>query len=147
MKPSPRPSSLSPLFADMVESAKLYLHAGPEVYRTIDETGMPDESLSKAEMAGLKKGMKQICQLKGIAPENPFTGLDIDGFYALMNTHHLTLGRQLLAGKVGHSHLLDEMHMVHAITGEPIVLYNLVPTPSARRKAEQVRKKKRKQES
>ena len=147
MKPPPHPSSLLPLFADMVESAKLYLHAGPELYRTIDKTGMPDGSLSKAEMAVLKKGMKQICQLKGIAPENPFTDLDIDGFYVLMSTLHFKLETQVLAGKVGPSHLLDEMHMIHAITGESIVFYNLVPTPSARRKAEQVRKKKRKQKS
>ena len=60
MKPSPRPSSLSPLFADMVETAKFYLGVGPELYRTFDETGMPDESLSKAEMAVLKKGVASL---------------------------------------------------------------------------------------
>jgi hypothetical protein len=144
MKPPPRPAIPSPLFADLVESAKMYLSAGPEFYRTIDEMGMPDESLSDAEMAALEKGMKQICRFKGIAPEKPFTDLDIDGFAVLTGTMHLALERQVLAGKVGPSHFLDEMHMVHAITGEPIVLYNLVPTPSARRKAAATKKGRKK---
>ena len=127
------PSDLPKQFIYLLSKADLYLRIGPECYRNGDALGMPDEECSPEELAAIQLGMEQICQLRGYTPENPFRDLDIDGFYPLMRTLHFNLEKQVLAEfREEAGEILDEMHMVHAMTKESIVLYNLVPTPAAR---------------
>jgi hypothetical protein len=80
--------------------------------------------------------MKQILQFRGLKPSDPLKGLDIDGFYALAEILDLRLQKQVLAEHRGETAILDEMHMAHSVTGVYIVLYNLVPTPTASRTTE-----------
>lgn len=136
------PAGAPDKFVYMLSKADLYLEIGPDAYRSGDAFGMPEEDCTKTMLATIRRGMKQICQFRGLSPDKPFINLDIDGFYVLMNTLHFKLETQVLAGNVGKTMFLDEMHMVHVMDGEKIVLYNAVPTPSARR-ALPMRKKKK----
>ena len=119
-------------FVYMLSKAELYLRIGPDAYRKGDAFGLPDESLSPEELAILRHGMEQICQFRGYDPDKPFRDLDIDGFYTLMHTLHFEMERQALVEFRGETEILDKMDMVHAIDGEGIVLYNLVPRASSR---------------
>ena len=137
------PSDLPNKFIYMLSKADLYLRIGPERYRKGDALGMPEEDCSPEELAAIQRGMEQICQLQGYTPDNPFRDLDIDGFYALMRTLHFKLNMQVLREYREESgEILDEMQMVHVMDGDEIVLYNLVPTPNARRKEDRARTKK-----
>ena len=142
------PADIPPKFVYFLNKAELYLKIGPERHRQADALGMPDESFSPGEMYAIRRGMEQICQSRGYTPEKPFVDLDIAGFYALMRTLHFNLARQVLAEyREADGEILDEMHMAHVLDGEEIVLYNLVPAPEARRKAERARSKKGKKQS
>jgi hypothetical protein len=119
-------------FVYMLSKADLYLKIGPNAYRKGDAFGLPDESLSPEDLAILRHGMEQICQFRGYDPAKPFRDLDIHGFYTLMRTLHFKLECQALVEFRGETDILDKMDMVHAIDGEGIVLYNLVPRPSSK---------------
>jgi hypothetical protein len=91
----------------------------------MDSLGMPPEEFSPEDLATVKMGMEQIVQLCGYSPDNPFTGLDTSGFYALLITLHYKLARQSIKNDDATS-ILDEMRMIHVIDGREIVLYNKV---------------------
>jgi hypothetical protein len=86
-------------------------------------------------LSTIEQGMRQIMESKGLTSDTPFTGLDIDGFYMLAEMLDLKAEMQE-ASFYGNDQFLDAMHMVDSVTGERIILYNLVPTPEAREAAE-----------
>ena len=142
------PDDAPRMFVYMLSKADLYLRIGPERYRKGDSLGLPEKDTSPEMLAAIQRGMEQICQSRGYVPEKPFVDLDIAGFYALLRTLHFNPDRQVLAAyREAAGEILDEMHMVHVLDGEEIVLYNLVPAPEARRKAERARSKKGKKQS
>lgn len=105
--------------------AESYLILGPEGYREADTFGMPSLEEPEDMLEKIRMGMQQICKLQGWASEYPFEGLEIDGFYALMNTLHFELEMQRIFEK-DDTMILDEMRMRHIVTGAQIVLYNRV---------------------
>lgn len=118
-------------YIDMQMTAKIYLELGPEDYKAIIAHDWPLASLSPEMLATIKSGMRQILESRGLTCDAPFTGLDITGFYTLAEMLDLEAEMQE-AFLRGNDQLLDAMHMVNSVTGERIILYNLVPTPDAR---------------
>ena len=120
------PAVAPPTFAYLFFKAKRYLKVGPEIYRKGDFFKMPPEDCSDLLLAAIQRGMEQISRSRGYSSDKPFTGIGIDGFYALLSTLHFELEKQSVT-LLDEDILLDEMHMRHRVTGERIVLYNAVP--------------------
>ena len=112
-------------FVYLLSKAGKYLKAGPAAYRAADMFKMPPADASEELLAIIQSGMEQICSYRGYSRDNPFTGLGIKGFYALLSTLHFEVEQQS-ATRVDAATILDTMHMRHRMTGEEIVLYNLV---------------------
>ena len=122
------PADTPPVFAYLLSKAEKYLKVGPEVYRAEDFFKMPRKENSKAMLAVIQRGMEQICKFCGYSRDNPFKGLGIDGFYALLSTLHFEVAEQQFSSDGHEAIIIDEMHMKHRVTGQRIVLYNAVPT-------------------
>lgn len=97
----------------------------PEIYRKNDALGMPDPELSKEELELLKTGCRQIQEGKGKSPDNPLTEIGIHGFYLLIELFHFELKSQSTM-KSSEDGFLDKMECGHLVTGDELVLYNLV---------------------
>jgi hypothetical protein len=113
------------MYAYISEKARLFLIMGDKMYRKKDALGMPDPELSDEEIELLKIGCKQIREGKGKTPENPLTDIGIHGFYLLIGLFHFKIGTQK-ASKSKSGGFLDTMECIHLITGDELVLYNLV---------------------
>jgi|GEM_PF-5841720 len=122
-------------YLDMQMTASNYLELGPEEYKALIDHDLQLESIPADMLSTIEQGMRQIMESRGLTSDTPFTGLDIDGFYILAEMLDLETEMQE-ASFYGNAQFLDAMHMVDSVTGEPIILYNLVPTPEAREAAE-----------
>ena len=98
---------------------------GYKKYRERDAFNRPDFHMSKNKLAILELGCLQILEYKGMTPETAFEGLEISGFYRLMELFHYELYQQslLLTDK---EYFLDRMFMKHKMTGTTLILYNKV---------------------
>lgn len=96
-----------------------------ERYRKADAFGMPDITWEVDCLAAIERGMNQLLQDLGSSPDRPLTGIGIGGFYALTQTLHFQVKSQL-AMPQEEGGFLDEMHLEHCLTGQSLVLYNLV---------------------
>lgn len=65
-----------------------YLKIGPEKYRKQDFFKQPPIDLDSEELEVLTSGCKQILQGIGFSESEPFTNLDVSGFYNLMRLFH-----------------------------------------------------------
>ena len=122
-------------YLDMQMTASNYLELGPEEYKALLDHDLQLESLPADMLSTIEQGMRQIMESRGLTSDTPFTGLDIDGFYMLAEMLDLETEMHE-ASFYGNNQFLDAMHMVDTVTGEPIILYNLVPTSEAREAAE-----------
>lgn len=138
MKPTKSnvPSKSKPYaYIYMQMAAQKYLELDPKEYKAKIAHDWPQESLDPEILATIKHGMKQILESRGLTCESPFTGLGIHGFYRLAAMLDLKTEMQE-ATFHGDDQFLDAMHMIDAVTGEPIILYNAVPTSKTRETAD-----------
>lgn len=119
----------------MQMTANNYLKLGSEEYKALIDHDLQLENIPSDMLSTIERGMRQIMESRGLTSDTPFTGLDIDGFYMLAEMLDLKAEMQE-AFFHGDNQFLDAMHMVDSVTGERIILYNLVPTPEAREAAE-----------
>lgn len=122
-------------FLDMQMTASNYLELGPEEYKALLDHDLQLANIPADMLSTIERGMRQIMEARGLTSDTPFTGLDIDGFYMLAEMLDLKAEMQE-AFFHGNAQFLDAMHMVDSVTGERVILYNLVPTPEARTKTE-----------
>lgn len=122
------PQGAPPAYAYLQDKAERYLEIGPERYRADDYFHMPRADASAELLDLIESGMEQICLGKGLSVDDPFTGLGVRGFYALLGTLHFKPQRQSLV-RSNNEFMVDEMVMRHVITEQTFVLYNRVPPP------------------
>jgi hypothetical protein len=120
--------SLPVAFLYLRTKADIYLRRGPDRYREIDAFDMPPKDTSPEMLVVLKHAMEQLSQNIGGTPDEPLSGLGIEGFYLLMTTLHFDLASQRIHQKTTDS-ILDEMIMAHRMTGQTIRLFNKVLSP------------------
>jgi hypothetical protein len=120
------PPGTPPKYIYIRTKAKRYLEVGPAAYREGDALHMPPASMDEDILKKVESGMRQIIEWRGITPQTAFTGINIDGFYAMMSVLHFKLSSQATVACDKPNCILDEMTMQHAVTGEQIVLYNEV---------------------
>ncbi|MCY3019307.1 MAG: hypothetical protein NTW87_09820 [Planctomycetota bacterium] len=123
------PDGTPPAFAYLLAKAENYLEVGSDAYRAGDAFKMPSAEWPQPLLEAVGRGMEQICRFRGLSRDEPFENLGVDGFYALLATLHFKCGKQMLVGERG-ADFLDAMYMQHRMTGQQIVLYNLVPKPA-----------------
>ncbi len=109
----------------LLGKARKYLKVGPDIYRTGDFFKMPSADYPESILTIIQHGMEQISRFQGFSRENPFEGLGVEGFYALLMTLHFELVLQR-AYPLDEVTFLDEMQVKHLVTGKEIVLYNKV---------------------
>jgi hypothetical protein len=108
--------------------AKIYLDQGSEKYKAQVNDDLKLEIISADLLQKIEHGMKQIMQGRGSTVKKSFTGLGVDGFYALTRILNLVIEMQELLFH-GPAELVDKMHMVDSTTGNSFVLYNLLALP------------------
>jgi hypothetical protein len=107
------------------EKARLFLKMKPEIYRKNDALGRPEPDLTEEELNLIKLGCRQIIEGKGKTPDNPLVDIGIHGFYLLIDLFHFELSMQMMV-KMNVEGVLDRMECEHIVTGEELVLFNLV---------------------
>lgn len=122
------PSEVPVTFVYLLSKAKVYLEKGPDRYRADDFFAMPPKDWPEELLSVVQNGMEQICNFRGYSLNDPFTGLGIGGFYALLATLHFEREIQFLR-EMSDATIMDEMHMTHRVIGNRIVLYNVVSKP------------------
>jgi hypothetical protein len=101
-----------------------YLKMGPERYRKNDFFGQPPEDMSAEQLSLIESGCRQILLGKGLTADEPFTGLDVFGFYDLFRVlHYEKADRSTVRRPNG---ILDEITKELAVDGSKVVYYNLV---------------------
>lgn len=118
----------SQAYKDLQIKAKIYLDQGPEKYKAQVNDDLKLEIISADLLQKIEHGMKQIMQGRGSTVKKSFTGLGVDGFYALTRILNLVIEMQELLFH-GPAELVDKMHMVDSTTGNSFVLYNLLALP------------------
>jgi len=118
----------SQAYKDLQVKAKIYLDQGPEKYTALVNDGLKLEIISVDLLQKIEHGMKQIMQGRGSTVKKSFTGLGVDGFYALTRILNLVIEMQELLFH-GPAELVDKMHMIDSTTGKSFVLYNLLALP------------------
>lgn len=124
-EPDTLPTPIPFGYVRMQVKARKFLAAGPDVYHRSDALSKPKLPLSQEELLQLRSGMEQLLAFKGVSPENPFTGLEVDGFYLLLDTLHYQFQSQRLLQQ-GPDAFVDAMTMEHQVTSETITLFNAV---------------------
>jgi hypothetical protein len=118
----------SQAYKDLQIKAKTYLYQGPEKYKALVNADLKLEIISADLLQKIEHGMKQIMQGRGSTVKKAFTGLGVDGFYALTRILNLVTEIQELIFH-GPAELVDKMQMVDSSTGKSFVLYNLLALP------------------
>lgn len=123
----PPPSGLNvpEMFPYIHFKAYSYLAQGPDTYRKRDAFGMPPKSASTFALGLIKQGCEQILKWRGILPQKPLESIGIQGFYLLTELLHFKVIEQSATSN-GDDMILDKMIIKHAVTGEEVILYNLV---------------------
>ncbi len=114
------------MYVYMRTKAVQYLRVGPAIYRRQDYFHMPPGTWDQPILDLVAGGFRQIVEWRGLSEEDPFTGLGIDGFYAMMDVLHFELESQALVSMKPRGHILDQMVMRHRMDPSLIVLYNMV---------------------
>jgi len=122
------PAGVPPTFMYLYSKAGNYLKMGPDTYRKKDYFRMPAGDWSPEILASVRQGMEQIRQFRGWNRENAFEGLGVEGCYALLATLHFELEGQATQ-ELDADTFLDELHLKHRVSGDPITLFNKVPKP------------------
>ena len=105
--------------------AHTYLKTGPETYRKIDFFHLPPVDWSPELLETVRNGCEQLVRWRGVTPDAPLEDLGIEGFYCLLQLFHFEVDSQAsMPGK--DRAILDRMQMRHVVTGEEVVLHNLV---------------------
>ena len=127
MSVADRVTALENRFAYIYSKARLFMKIKPEIYRKNDFFGQPPAEFDDEDIALMKYGCQQVLEGKGFKQENPFTGLGIVGFYALMSLFHFeACGRKTLHlhkhnGKKG---MLDCITFRHMVDEHEVVYFN-----------------------
>ena len=109
--------------------AKTYTRIGYEKYRKHDAFKKPECRMTKEMQKCFISGCNQVIEYKGMTPDTAFEGLEIPGFYLLMELFHFKVVLQRIA-KIENGTILDEMHMEHEVIGKRMTLYNKVISKS-----------------
>ena len=121
--------------------AKTFYLSGYKKYRRHDAFGQPAFRMTPRMQSLIKSGCWQVLDCKGLTPADPFDELGIPGFYRLMEMFHYKVVAQRIA-KAGETFIIDEMHMVHTVMGQKMILYNKVSKPKINKGPLKMNKKK-----
>ncbi|RAR73722.1 hypothetical protein [Flavobacterium aciduliphilum] len=114
-------------FPYIFSKAWMYLKKGPEIYRKHDAFQQPPSDFDDEELQILTDGCNQILRGVGMTENNPFTNLDVFGFYNLFRLFHFDyIDRKTnhyftLNGKQG---ILDCITFQHYVDDSQVVYYN-----------------------
>jgi hypothetical protein len=114
-------------FPYIYSKAALFLKMKPEIYRKNDFFSQPPADFDEEDIAILKHGCEQVLEGKGLKKENPFTGLGVLGFSALMRLFHFErVSRQTFHTyqHEGRSGILDCITFRHMVEDSDVVYYN-----------------------
>jgi len=106
--------------------AQRYINIGLDEYQKNDAFDQPSGYLSKEDLEKLINGCKQVLQYQGMTPETAFENLEITGFYKLMELFHFEVVKQRTVKMKDDGHIVDEMHLVHIMSGQTMILFNRV---------------------
>ena len=118
------PADIPRRYFYMRAKAAIYLKSGPAEFRR--QFGTPPIEWNPKDLTLVKAGLKQVMEWKGMTIDDPFTGIGIDGFYAMMITLGFTSKKQSLALMKADS-IIDRIIFRHDRTGQEITLFNEVP--------------------
>ena len=104
--------------------AETYLKVGPTEFRR--QFGTPPIEWNPDDLALVEAGIEQVIRWKGMTIDDPFTGIGISGFYAMMDVLGFDAGKQSLAAMKPDS-IIDRISFRHDGTGQEIILFNEVP--------------------
>ncbi len=121
---NPPPDGIPRRYFYMRAKAAIYLKAGPVEFRR--QFGTPPIEWNPKDLALVEAGMEQVLAWNGASVDDPFTGLGIGGFYALMDVLGFDAGKQSLAAMKPDS-IIDRISFRHDGTGQEIILFNEVP--------------------
>ena len=121
---NPTPDGIPSRYHYMRAKAAIYLKSGPAEFRR--QFGTPPIEWNPKDLTLVKAGLKQVMEWKGMTIDDPFTGIGIDGFYAMMITLGFTSKKQSLASMKPDT-IVDRISFRHDGTGQEITLYNEVP--------------------
>jgi len=115
-------------FSYILGKAIQYLTVGPVIYRKNDFFNQPLSSINEEELAFIKNGCQQLLQGKGFTIDNPFTGLEVGGFYRLFDLFHFEFHSRITHRTMRNKMnvFIDEMKMQHIIDQSVVVYFNLI---------------------
>ena len=119
-------------FPYMYSKASSFLKVGAELYRKDDFFNQPPADFDEEDIAILQDGCRQVIAGVGMSVENPFTGLDVTGFSALMRMFHFeAIGRKTNHGKVLNNErgALDCIKFKHMVDGRTCEYFNFCRYP------------------
>ena len=119
-------------FPYVYSKASSFLEMGAEEYRANDFFKQPPLDFDEEDLAILQHGCNQILAGVGMSFENPFTGLDVDGFYALMRMFHFeSIKRKTRHGQEFNDEkgAIDCITFKHAVDGRTCAYYNFCAYP------------------
>ena len=117
-----------------IESKALkFLEVGYQEYTKNDAFKQPGTKLSPGIIQMLTSGCEQIRDNKGLTSENPFEGMDIGGFYRLMQMFHFVPLQQ--KAEFRDDCIIDKITFEHQELGARwrIVLFNKVIRKSVKK--------------
>jgi len=106
--------------------AKRYIDIGFNEYRKADAFNQPSCTMTKERLLQLIRGCKQVIGYRGQTPETAFKGLEIQGFYQLMELLHFQVIKQRIEKMKSKGDIVDELHIEHIMSGQKMKLYNKV---------------------
>jgi|GEM_PF-959764 len=120
-------------FVYLQAKATRFVAMGAIDYRRQDALGCPPSTTPKPILDKLRLGCEQIVAWRGLTEETALEGLGIDGFYALAGLFHLRPVHQT-ARALDDDRMLDRMDLVHEVTGHATTLWNIVDSPTRKRR-------------
>jgi hypothetical protein len=119
-------------FPYVYSKASSFLVMGAEKYRANDFFKQPPLDFDEEDIAILQDGCRQVLAGVGMSVENPFTGLDVSGFSALMRMFHFeSIGRKTKYGKLLNNEkgALDCITFKHMVDGRTCEYFNFCKYP------------------
>jgi hypothetical protein len=119
-------------FPYVYSKASSFLVMGAEKYRANDFFKQPPLDFDEEDISILQHGCSLVLSGVGMSVENPFTGLDVAGFSALMRMFHFeAIGRKTKHGKVLNNEkgALDCIKFKHMVDGRTCEYFNFCRYP------------------
>ncbi len=119
-------------FPYVYSKASSFVVMGAEKYRANDFFKQPPLDFDEEDISILQHGCSQVLAGVGMSVENPFTGLDVAGFSALMRMFHFeAIGRKTKHGKVLNNEkgALDCIKLKHMVDGRTCEYFNFCRYP------------------